>query len=244
MNFDKPYHTGYVVLDMRKKLIRFRENTRLDNVLEPEINVSKKIDWKDVFGNSNPIILELGCGRGEYAIGLSRMSADKNFIGVDVKGDRIWYGATEAKQDDLKNVIFLRSSVDHLDKFFGKNSVDEIWITFPGPRFKNSEENRRLTNQIFLNLYAQILKPGGVVHVKTDSNFVYKYTSYQLAQRPDATLLKVLPDLYKISVLSDDLKIKTRFEKRFLAKGEKIKYMRFSLTKKTFSSIIRSLLGV
>lgn len=239
---------------MRKKLLRFAENKESPYIIEPgkELFDSIKHSWSNYFGNHHSLILELGAGRGDYTVELAKLFPDKNFVGVDYKGDRLWYGSQIAKEFDLKNVAFLRTGIERLEDFFEKDSVEEIWITFPGPRPKKSQANRRLTHPKFLELYKFILAPNGIVHVKTDSELVYEYTVEQLLARNDVEILQQTDDLHTQENVDEVLEIKTHFEKRFLKEEKRIKYLKFRfvkpsitvLTKRRISSIMRALLGV
>lgn len=180
----------------------------------------------DFFGNDNPIVLELGCGKGEYTVGLARRFPDKNFIGVDIKGARMWTGASQARAEGLNNVAFIRTSIELIDSFFAPGEVDEIWITFPDPQMK--KVRKRLTSTRFMDLYRKILADGGTIHLKTDSPFLYRYTSLM-------TALNRLPveeqtaDLYADGTAGDILDIKTHYERQWLERGLTIKYIRFRL---------------
>ena len=190
--------------------------------------------WRqDFFKNDNPIVLELGCGRGEYAVGLARRYPDCNFIGVDIKGARMWSGATEALNEGLKNVAFLRTNIEIIDRFFAPGEVDEIWLTFSDPQMKKA--TKRLTSTYFLQRYRRFLKDGGLIHLKTDSNFLFTYTKY-------VTEVNHLPvdvcadDLYHASLPSITeggdgglLSIRTYYEQMWLSRGITIKYIRFRL---------------
>jgi len=154
-----------------KKLIRFAELKTFHNVLENPKDMPGK--WNNFFENKNPVILELACGKGEYALGLGELFPDKNFIGVDLKGNRIWVGAKKALDQNLNNVAFLRTQIDKINEHFAKEEVSEIWITFPDPQLRKSKAKKRLTHPKFLRHYQQILKPGGLIHLKTDSPDLY-----------------------------------------------------------------------
>lgn len=180
----------------------------------------------DFFGNDNPIVLELGCGKGEYTVGLAERFPDKNFIGVDIKGARMWTGATAAREAGMTNVAFLRTSIELIESFFAPGEVSEIWITFPDPQMK--KVRKRLTSTRFMDLYRKILKDGGTIHLKSDSPFLYRYTTLM-------TELNGLPvdvntdDLYASGMADDILDIKTHYEKQWLARGLTIKYIKFRL---------------
>lgn len=185
----------------------------------------------EVFKNSNPIIVELGCGRGEYTIGLAATNKNKNYIGVDIKGNRIWTGAKHALDNNLTNVAFLRTRIDFIDQCFAANEVSEIWITFPDPQPQKTRERKRLTNhRFFLERYKKLLKPGGIIHVKTDSTNFYDYTMQVIADNK-INLLFATDDLYSnCPVGREELtEIKTYYEGLFTAKGHNIKYCCFKL---------------
>lgn len=180
----------------------------------------------DFFRNNNPIVLELGCGKGEYTVGLARRFPDKNFIGVDIKGARMWTGASEARESQMTNVAFLRTSIELIESFFAHGEVSEIWITFPDPQMK--KVRKRLTSTRFMDLYRKVLVDGGKIHLKTDSPFLYRYTSLM-------TSLNSLPveadtdDLYASGQADEILDIKTHYERQWLARGLTIKYICFGL---------------
>ena len=185
----------------------------------------------DVFKNTNPIVIELGCGQGEYTIGLSENNNTKNFIGVDIKGNRIWSGAKQAQEKNLTHVGFLRSRIDFIDRCFAENEVSEIWITFPDPQPQKTRERKRLTNpQFFLSRYKKILKPGGLVHLKTDSTSFYEYTM-DVIKENKFNLLFSTNDLYKNCPPDREelTRIKTYYEKLFTSRGEDIKYCCFQI---------------
>jgi tRNA (guanine-N7-)-methyltransferase len=198
-------------------------------------NLSKGFDlkgkWRShYFKNENPLVLELGCGKGEYTIGLSQNNPQKNYIGVDIKGNRIWTGAKQALEGKLLNVGFLRTRIDFIDYCFSENEVDEIWITFPDPQPQKTRARQRLTHPLFTNRYKKFLKPGGLVHLKTDSTSFYEYTLEMIAENK-LPLIWHTNDLYKNC--PEDRKelvnIKTYYEKLFTEKGEDIKYICFLL---------------
>ena len=216
---------------MRKKLIRFQEIQSRDNIVsgqdvEPEAYKGK---WGErFFKNLNPIVLELGCGRGEYTVGLAEKFPDKNFLGIDVKGDRIWFGSTSAIENNLVNVGFLRAQIQQLDLFFEEGEVSEIWITFPDPRPKVRDAKRRLTSPRFLKLYQKILVPQGIIHLKTDNTPLYEYT-LEVLEDMAANVVAHTDDLYTSDLMNEQLGIKTRFERSFFEKGFSIKYLKFNL---------------
>lgn len=184
----------------------------------------------DYFKNQNPIVLELGCGKGEYSVGLAKNNSGKNFIGVDVKGNRIWTGAKEAIDTSLNNVAFIRTRIDFIDNCFEADDVSEIWITFPDPQPQKTRTRKRLTNMLFIARYQKILKPGGLIHLKTDSTSFYEYTLEVIAEN-NFNVLFHTNDLY--NNCPDDrnelTEIKTHYEKLFTAKGENIKYICFQI---------------
>ena len=182
--------------------------------------------WKEFFGNDNPIVLELGCGKGEYTVGLAQLYPDKNFIGIDIKGARMHAGATQARDLGLKNVAFLRTQIELLDCFFAPGEVSELWITFPDPQMK--KVTKRLTGTRFMGLYRKVMPDGGVVRLKTDSPFLYAYTRAMvelngLAKEVDTD------DLYHSDMVDPILSIRTHYERKWLARGLSIKYLAFAL---------------
>ena len=183
--------------------------------------------WNECyFHNSNPIVLELGCGKGEYAVGLGKKFPGKNYIGVDIKGARMWTGAKQVEEEKLTNVAFLRTSIELIEHFFGPGEVSEIWITFPDPQMKNA--NKRLTSTRFLNNYRKILTDRGMVHLKTDSPFLFTYTS-ELVKLNSLSVDVCTNDLYAGQLNSDILEIKTHYERQWLDRGKTIKYICFHL---------------
>jgi len=214
----------------RKKLERFKANEENRNVIQPgkEIYSTIKGTWKQgFFQNDKPLVVELACGRGEFAVGLARVTPDKNFIGVDIKGSRIWKGSTMAMEENLQNVAFLRAQIEQLDQYFEPNEIDQLWITFPDPRPKDRDEKRRLTSPRFLEMFKVLVKTDGKVHFKTDNTGLYEYTLEILNGRSDTEIIKQTPDFYDSSWKDDHFGIKTRYEKMFSEKGEKIKYISF-----------------
>ena len=184
-------------------------------------------NWgKEFFGNDNPIVIELGCGRGEYTVGLARRYPDKNFIGVDIKGARMWTGATEAIRDGLKNVGFLRTNIEIIDHFFAPGEVSEIWLTFPDPQMK--KHTKRLTSSLFLQRYRNIMVPDGIVHLKSDSNFMFTYTRY-ITEVNKLPVVSYIEDIYADGEAVEPLDIKTYYEQQWLSRGINIKYISFRL---------------
>jgi tRNA (guanine-N7-)-methyltransferase len=185
--------------------------------------------WNELFfGNNHPIIIELGCGRGEYAVNLARMYPDKNFIAVDIKGARMWTGATESLNEGMKNIAFLRTDIEIIDRFFGENEVSEIWLTFPDPQMKNLK--KRLTSTWFLSRYQTFMIDNGIINLKTDSNFMFNYTK-SLVEKNNLSVLYMTDDLYHEDVVNDVLNIKTYYEQQWLGRGITIKYLQFQLQK-------------
>ena len=186
---------------------------------------SMKGKWNvDYFKNNHPIVLELGCGKGEYTTGLARIYPDKNFIGIDIKGARMWTGATEALNENLANVAFLRTHIELINLFFAENEVSEIWITFPDPQMNKT--NKRLTSTRFMKEYSRILKPGGMIHLKTDSNFLHTYT-LAMAKENLLDILFNTSDLYNSELDDEILNIQTYYEQQWRARGINIKYIKF-----------------
>ena len=191
-----------------------------------------KGNWAGFFKNNNPITVELGCGRGEYTVGLARVFSERNYIGVDIKGNRIWKGTKAATDESLTNVAFLRTQILMIDKFFEKGEVDEIWITFPDPRPKESDIKRRLVSPRFLRLYEHFLKKGGVLHLKTDNEGFFDYAMEVLNDEKKEILIST-KDLYsQPELLKEHYGIQTAFEKEYLSKGVSIKYLSVILNNK------------
>ena len=209
-----------------KKLLRFADLESFSNVLQFPKNMKGK--WADFFKNRNPIILELACGKGEYAIGLGALYSHKNFIGVDLKGNRIWVGAKKALQNNLPNVAFLRTQIDHVNEYFSQDEVGELWITFPDPQLRKSKARKRLTHPKFLRLYQQFLVRGGYIHLKTDSPDLYNFTKLVI-QMYNCDLHADYEDLYKQENINEELKIKTHYESLDIAESNRIHYLCFSL---------------
>ena len=218
----------------KNKLKRFKENETFANVVQPKRDevldgFRYKGKWDSFFGNDQPIVLELGCGKGEYTIGLAQRDPNKNFIGVDIKGARFWRGAKTAVEQKLRNVAFLRTQIELVDHLFGENEVDEIWITFPDPQIKYKRTKHRLTNQEFLKKYKRILKPDGIVHLKTDSEFMHGYT-LGLLHGLGHEILYSNHDVYRNEGSpSEVLEIQTFYENQYLQKGKPITYIQFRI---------------
>lgn len=227
----------------KNKLTKFAEMATYDHVVESPFQTPDSPNhalygrWnKEFFKNDNPIVLELGCGRGEYCVGLGRMFPDKNFIGVDIKGARMWTGATEAKEEGLANVGFLRTHIEFIDKFFAPGEVAEIWLTFSDPQMK--KVTKRLTSTSFLERYRHFLKPDGIVHLKTDSNFLYTYTDYVVKENHLPVLFQTADLYHTLEAESDPavheiLSIHTYYEQMWIDRGLSIKYLKFSLPQST-----------
>lgn len=219
------------------KLAKFADMASYPHVFEYPHSVAEQVPfemkgrWREqFFKNDNPIVLELGCGRGEYTVGLGRMYPDKNFIGIDIKGARMWSGATESLREEMNNVAFLRTNIEIIDRFFAAGEVDEIWITFPDPQMK--KVTKRLTSTAFLQRYASFLKPDGIVHLKTDSNFLYTYTD-ALVKVNNLSVEVNNTDIYGSSeefrIQNSELNIRTYYEQQWLDRGLTIKYIKFHL---------------
>ena len=219
----------------KNKLKRFRENETFSNVVQPtreevvENNFRHKGNWEKFFGNENPIVLELGCGKGEYSVGLAQAFPEKNFIGIDIKGARFWRGAKTALEEELPNVAFIRSQIELIDQLFAENEVDEIWITFPDPQIKYKRTKHRLTNSEFLQKYKKILKTNGLVNLKTDSEFMHGYTLGML-HGEGHEILHANHDVYKNEYSPKEVVgIQTFYEKQYLEQGKRITFVRFRI---------------
>lgn len=214
----------------RKKLQRFKENDANRNVVQAGKPIFETIkgNWNKIqFPIAQPIVVELACGRGEFTVGLAREYPQSNFIGVDIKGSRIWKGSTIAIQEGLDNVAFLRTQIQELDKYFDNGEISELWITFPDPFPREGDEKRRLTSGKFLDMYKPLIATGGVVHFKTDNTGLFDYTLELLKSRQDVELLLFTNDFYQSPYRDEHHGIQTRYEKMFSEKGEKIKYLKF-----------------
>ena len=218
----------------KNKLKRFRENDSFKNVIQPtreEVleNFDQKGKWQAFFGNDNPIVLELGCGKGEYTVALAQKNPKINYIGVDIKGARFWRGAKTAIEENLTNVAFLRTQIELIDLCFAKNEVAEIWITFPDPQIKYTRQVHRLTNLDFLKKYQQILIKDGIVHLKTDSEFMHGYT-VGLLQGLDQNIMYAHHDIYNNQESPKEAtSVQTFYEKQYLEKNKAITYLKFKL---------------
>ena len=222
----------------KNKLARFAENKTLPNVFQPTReealhNFHLKGKWRsEVFKNQNPIVLELGCGKGEYSVGLAKAFPEKNFIGIDIKGARFWFGAKEAIENNLNNAAFLRTQIELVDCFFDRDEVDEIWITFPDPQIKYRRTKHRMTHPDFLERYKKILKKDGIMHLKTDSEFLHGYT-LGLLQGAGHEIISAHHDIYGAPEYEPGTpllrEIKTYYEGLFFAKGKTITYIKFRI---------------
>lgn len=222
------------------KLAKFADMETFSNVFQYPFSTyeahpfTMQGHWRDeYFGNNNPIVLELGCGKGEYAVELARNYPDKNFIGVDIKGARMWTGASQALNEGLKNVAFLRTNIEIIDRFFAKDEVEEIWLTFSDPQMKNPR--KRLTSTFFMERYIRFLVDGGTIHLKTDSNFLFTYTKYMVEnnQLPVEVQTEDLYNDAKVQEATEQVRrIQTYYEQMWLDRGLNIRYMRFHLPQK------------
>lgn len=210
----------------QKKLIRFTAIKSFSNVLEYPAGI--KGNWHTFFKNENPLTLELACGKGEYAVGLGRLYPQRNFIGIDVKGNRIWRGAKTAMEECLGNVGFVRSQIDKITDYFVKDEVAEIWITFPDPQLRLSRMKKRLTHPRFLRLYQQFLQINGIIHLKTDSPDLYNFTK-TVINLYGLELLTDYEDVHSEASPGNELKIKTHYEGLDIAKSSRIHYLRFRI---------------
>ena len=217
----------------KSKLKRFEENKSFGNLLQPSRNTVISGEFKNrhnqFFKSKNPIILELGCGKGEYTIGLAKLNIEKNYIGIDVKGARIWRGAKTATEEKIDNVLFIRTQIELIEHIFDENEVDQIWLTFPDPQIKYKRTKHRLINTSYLEKYRKILKPDGTIHLKTDSDFLHGYTLGILENLSIIPCL-VVHDIYKNNNAPNEvLEIKTHYEKMFIKYGKSISYIKFKL---------------
>ena len=223
----------------KNKLKRFKENLTFKNVIQPsreilvDNNFEYKGKWSDLFfKNNNPIIIELGCGKGEYSIELAKLNPEKNFIGIDIKGARFWRGAKTAVDEGLNNIAFVRSQIELIDKIFSKSEVSEIWITFPDPQIKFKREKHRLINLKFINLYKNILVPNGIINLKTDSEFLHGYMLGLIKSTNFLELIYSNHNIYNNSGAPDDvLSIQTFYELKFLKQQKPITFINFKVLK-------------
>lgn len=210
----------------KNKLKKFAEMETFSNVFQPPYKPMAG-HWRDTyFHNDHPIVVELGCGRGEYTVGLAEKYPEKNFIGVDIKGARMWAGAKQAIEKELTNVAFLRTQIEFITEFFAADEIDEIWITFCDPQMKKA--TKRLTSTYFMQRYQRIVKPGGLIHLKTDSPFLYTYTVEMLRLNPYPVLANT-DDLYAADLYPDARALQTHYEKQWLDRGLSIKYIEWQL---------------
>ncbi len=217
----------------RKKLVRFAQNEVNPNVVQAGKPIFDQIkgQWNALqFANDQPLVVELACGRGEFTLGLGRQYPNQNFIGVDIKGSRIWKGSSSATAEGIHTVAFLRTQIQQLQDFFAPGEISELWITFPDPFPRDGDEKRRLTSPKFLDMYKQLVKVGGRIHFKTDNTGLYVYTDSVVRDRSDCHIHFNTADFYESELRDAHHGIKTRYEKIFSDKGEKIKYIQFSFT--------------
>jgi tRNA (guanine-N7-)-methyltransferase len=219
----------------KDKLRKWAEIANYEFVIQPGFDEifgkdhHLKGNWgSSLFGNTKPLVLELGCGKGEYTTGLAMLYPEKNFIGIDIKGARMWRGARTAFDHNLKNVAFLRTRIEFIKSFFSNNEVDEIWITFPDPQFKRRRTKKRLTSPLLLNAYREFLKPGGIIHLKTDNKPLHLYT-LEVITKNNLNLNVSTDNLYESDFTGEILAIKTHYEKLFLKEGIPITYLQFEL---------------
>ncbi|MBA4321319.1 MAG: tRNA (guanosine(46)-N7)-methyltransferase TrmB [Odoribacter sp.] len=221
----------------KNKLARWAEMKSFNNVIEPSVDEvfakdhPLKGNWNRlIFKNENPVIIELGCGKGEYSVGLASRFSGNNYIGIDIKGARMWRGAKTAYENKLKNVAFLRTRIEFIKSFFSEDEVDEIWITFPDPQPKRRNAGKRLTSPLFLNPYRQFLKDKGIIHLKTDNKELWNYT-IEVVRKNNLEIIISSGDLYSGEINTEILSIRTHYEKIFLKKAIKICYLAFRLDK-------------
>jgi tRNA (guanine-N7-)-methyltransferase len=218
----------YLILSFmgQKKLIRFEAIKSFPNVLQYPEGMSGK--WSEFFKNIHSLTLELACGKGEYTVGLARMYPDRNFLGVDLKGNRIYIGAKACLEDNIPNAAFLRTHIDKLAAYFAPNEVAEIWLTFPDPQLRKSRATRRLTHPKFIRLYQRILTPGGRIHLKTDSPILYQFTKW-VTDLYGLTIIDDIADIHAGTPIKEELKIRTHYESLDIAQSSRIHYLSFTL---------------
>lgn len=221
---------------MKRKLERFAEMATFDHVVQPKIEEVLNKDYKlkgnwnaKFFNNNNPIVIELGCGKGEYTVGLAQKFKNKNFIGIDIKGSRMWRGAKTVLEEGINNTGFLRTRIEFINSFFNKNEITDIWLTFPDPQLK--KPRKRLTSPHYLNIYNKFLKSNGAIQLKTDNEVLYKYT-LDLALYNQLTIIDKTDNLYNAKGMEEAKLFKTFYELKYLSKGIKIKYLKFKLNNK------------
>lgn len=216
----------------KNKLVKFEDMNTFPHVFQFPFAILKekgfdlKGKWNTFFQNDHPVILELGCGKGEYTVGLGKLYPEKNFIGIDIKGARMWSGAKQSHEEGMKNIAFLRTHIELIDHFFAPGEVSEIWITFPDPQM--NKVNKRMTSTRFMNLYRKLLKPNGLIHLKTDSNFMYQYTQ-EMVLVNKFPVIQNTTDLYNNDLQDKILSIQTFYEQQWLDRGIPIKYLQFEL---------------
>jgi tRNA (guanine-N7-)-methyltransferase len=218
----------------KKKIRRFKETRNFPNFIQLQYHeLIKGFEYKGnwgagFFNNKNPIILELGCGKGEYTVNLGRKYPDRNYIGLDIKGARMWRGAKTSNDEGLNNVAFLRTQIEQIEKYFEKDEVSEIWIVFPDPQPRSPKEKKRLTSHEFLKRYKNILKQDGIIHLKTDNEMLYDYT-LEVIEEGGHNIVYKTDDLYNSGLQEDVVEVKTFYEQMWLEEGRKIKYIKFKL---------------
>ncbi len=210
----------------QKKLLRFAQIKEFENVFEYPTDMQGQ--WHKHFKNNRPVILELACGRGEYTVSLAKLYPEKNFIGVDIKGNRMYIGAKKALDENITNAVFLRTQIEKLPAYFLEDEIDEIWITFPDPQLRLSKAKKRLTHPRFLRLYQQLLKAEGCIHLKTDSPDLYLFTK-KAAEMLGIVILVDYDNAYSLKNIAEELKIKTHYESLDIAGSKKIHYLQFKL---------------
>lgn len=217
----------------KHKLARFAENLTFTNLMQvgydqlQQQGFERYGHWNEYFHNDNPIVLELGCGKGDYTIALSQVSPHRNYIGVDIKGARLWRGAKTATEQQICNVAFLRTKIELIDHFFAPGEVDEIWVTFPDPQPK--KPNKRLTSPRFLDIYKRMLKPGSIIHLKTDSQELHEYTRDEVVKLAGYPIEYATTDLYSSTYEGEAKLVQTFYEQMFLSEGKPITYLSFRI---------------